>query len=798
MKKITFLTLLLNAFVLFGALPEELVVSSAPGGLFLAGEDICFKNTMNSDFAYEVVRFPEQSKCADGVIKAGENTVLSRLPRGYYALRKKDDANFAVRFAVVSDPAVNPRNPESFFALDAALSSLVPLEDTEKAVEIARRSGTRFIRERGPRFGRVEKERDVIDYSYPLYIEKLFAQAGIKVLSMYHSAPAWSRKERPDNRMPDDLFALYNFSRRTAQKVKAYCPAFEFWNEMDYKGPDSAWDYASALKAASLGYKAGFPEAQVMNGGFAINAGRQKYHHILMQNSMAEYIDILSLHCYGGVSQYCGIMKNNFKFLDKYNANHLKIWYTETGCRAEGKGKRGYRNSKIKKEHTFEQELVVSEFLVKQMTTAQFYGVDRNFYFSIYPCNEERGAKVWGLTHNGSLQVKAGLAAFSTLINNLSYARMLGAACLPENMRGFVYAQPNGTYTLLVWSISQNDTRLHEENIASDFAAKNSFKLPAGALRAENIFGTPIDIRNGSVGVGALPVYITLEKSFACKTVENRKAAERPRQKIDKTIVYQMIFSPEISVARENGPWKSTPSQVAKFNAESARVKLAVYNFSDQIKTGSVAISGCRSYGIDQKPFSIEPMSKKVFIVHLAPDSKKGTVEVNGTFNGMKTGKLSFPFKSEKCGGKLDFIQLPDDAGSWKMMSSGNGYIASKESLWSLDIKCQFSGKSKDKWCYPYCQVKNMPQKGKIAFEIAIDTPVEELKSMFVLLHHANGKYRDLGFKSVKPAGEFQAVELPYSQLTGGGGIKRIAIGVNTRGEKVSYRLRNIRVIPQK
>ena len=798
MKRLYIFTLLLSAAVLFGALPEEIIISSAPGGLFLVGEELCFKNTGNEDLVYEVVRYPETAKCAEGVIKSGAKTILTPLPRGYYVLRKKENTDFAVRFAVVKDPAATPCNPESFFALDAALSALVPQEDTEKAVEIARRSGTRFIRERGPRFGRVEKERDVIDYSHALFIEKLFNKAGIKVLSMYHSAPAWSRNERPANRIPDDLFALYNFSKRTAEKVKQYCPAFEFWNEMDYKGPDSAWDYAAAMKAASLGYKAGFPEAKVMNGGFAINAGRQKYHHILMQNSMAEYLDILSLHCYGGISQYCGIMKNNFKFLDKYNAGHLKIWYTETGCRSEGKGKRSYRNSKVKKEHTFEQEMIVSEFLVKQMTTAQFYGVDRNFYFSIYPCNEEKGAKVWGLTHNGSLQVKAGLAAFSTLINNLSYAKMLGAAKqLPENMRGFVYTHADGTCTLLIWQISLNDTRLHEENIASNFSSKTTYTPPVNVISAENIFGTPLDIKNNSVEVGTLPVYIRIAKPIAVKTAENTKKAVRPKTELDKTIVYQAIFSPEISVEKEKGPWKSTPSQIAKFHDSSARIKLVVYNFSNRIKTGNITISGCRSYGLSDEDFSIEPKSKKVFIVRLAPDSKQGTVVVSGKFNGLETGKLSFPFKAGKTGGTLKHIQLPDDAGSWKMRSSGSGYITSVQSEWCLDIKSTFSEQTKDRWCYPYCKVNNIPPKGKIAFEIAVDTPVDELKNTLVLLHHANGKYRDIKFKTNNMAGKFQTVELPYSQLNNGNGVKRISIGVNTAGEKVSYRVRNIRIIPQ-
>ena len=44
----------------------------------------------------------------------------------------------------------------------------------------------------------------------------------------------------------------------------------EFWNEPDggFAGAQSAWDFASAMKAASLGFRAGAPEVPVLNGAF--------------------------------------------------------------------------------------------------------------------------------------------------------------------------------------------------------------------------------------------------------------------------------------------------------------------------------------------------------------------------------------------------------------------------------------------------------------------------------------------------------------------------------------------------
>lgn len=799
MKKLFLLAALVSCTLLSAVLPEEQIIASSPGGAFLVGEKISFTNNGKQDFAFDVIAFPDKNIPCSGTIQPGKTVTLKTLPPGYYCLQDKSNAEFAVRFAVVSDPAKKPCNPESFFALDGALSSLVPEKNEQLAIELARRSGTRFIRERGPRFGRVEKEKDIIDYSEPLRQIGGFNKAGIQVLSMYHAAPAWSRPERPDEKLPDDLFALYHFSRRTAAKFKDYCPAFEFWNETDYMTPISAWDFASALKAASLGYKAGFPGAKVMNGGFAINAGEQKYHHILMENDIANYLDIISLHCYGGISQYKGIMRRNFAFLDKYNANHLDIWYTETGCRAEGKGHKPFRDSKRLKEHSFSQEMLVSEFLVKQMTTAQYYGVDRNFFFSIYPCNESNGAKVWGLTRYQTLQVKAGYTAFSTLNKTLSYAVPQGKINdLPENTTGFLYKQKDNSYTALVWAISKNDTREHEEDIPYD-NNKKPFTLPVKILAAKSIFGTPIEVKNNSIALGRLPVYLTVSKPLPCTALPGGRKPAGPAKKLDKSIVYQVVFSPALEIGQESGPWKSRPSQIARFKAEQARLRLYVYNFSNEIKTGTVKLSGCRVNGLPDEAFSIEPMSKKCFVLILAPEKKKGTVQITGKFGNLETGKLSFPFTAEKISNAAMPLYLAADAPKWTKMSSGVCTVSDDKANWSLKVRSVFGEKTKDKWCHPFISpnIPNVPG-GKLSLEFAVDSNIAEISSARVVIYYNDSGRQDFQFALPEKAGSFKRLNFTLSRKPNAKKITKISVGANIKGRELEYRVRDLKIIPEK
>ena len=95
MKKWLFLLTVLSGAVLAAASPEEVITSAAPGGLFLEKEKIVFTNSGKTAFEFDVIAFPDENKCAAGVIQPGKSLALAQLPRGYYCLRDKKNADFA-------------------------------------------------------------------------------------------------------------------------------------------------------------------------------------------------------------------------------------------------------------------------------------------------------------------------------------------------------------------------------------------------------------------------------------------------------------------------------------------------------------------------------------------------------------------------------------------------------------------------------------------------------------------------------------------------------------------------------
>lgn len=627
MRRLLFL-LILASFTAVAAEPEELLLPAAPGGAFLEGEELQFDSRLAEDCRWELFSLPDFRKLKTGMARHDSPLRLDSLPHGYYLLKIPAGD---LRFAVLPDPAKSTTPADSFFALDAALSVLVREQDAEKAVELARRSGVKCIRDRTPNWAKTEKEQGKIDFGAFYRHAKLFAEKGIQILSMYHSVPAWSHTIRPNKRMPDDLMALYNYSRQLSSHFRGIFPAFEFWNESDYGGVDSVWDYAACLKAASLGYRAGNPDAVILNGGFAIEAGDLPYHHVLMKNGAGYYFDVLALHSYGGISGYPLFLKKAFQFLREYDCGGKPVWYTETGCRAEGKAEAPFQNHI--REHTPEQELLIAEFLVKQMISAQYCGAKRNFYFSLYPCNEEGGAKAWGLFRNRTLEVKAGFVAFATLISELGDAVLEGALKkAPPGMIGYAYRQPDGSRTLVVWRLSENDRRLHEEGLRFSDDAGVSF-VPAGEtekLSAVNLFGTPLP--KGQIQVGRMPVYIRNASEQEVIPPVRQVGTSHPRQEVDPTIVFQLFLPEEVGIVNEEGPWKSKPRQRADFKDEPCHAKLRIYNFDHQKKKGNINISGAE-YACDaSEEFELDPMSQREFDLQIHPVGAPDTFQTSSKF----------------------------------------------------------------------------------------------------------------------------------------------------------------------
>ncbi len=578
---------------------------------------------------------------------------------------------------------------------------------------------------------------------------------------------------------------------------------WEFWNEQDiHFAPESAWDYAAAMKAAYLGFKAGDPTLPVALGAIA-RTYLMNYCNIMMDNGLSDYIDIFNIHTYAPLKDYPKLLNGIHAYLKRYNMSNRPIWFTENGSRAEGPARIDSYMPGVKA-HSPEQELLVAEYLPKAMIYLQSLGVDRDFFFLLSPYSEQNGTKDWGLMRR-DFTVKPGYAAFSNLINNLGSAKFEGTVKLGKGIRGFLYRQSDGRQTLAFWSLSELDTEDNSPNRRITDPIERHFTIPAqnGTYTGNNIFGTPFKVVATD---GKLRLMSTRMISYVNNLANQKptipfqavvKSGAPHHVNYDRTIVYRVELTDDFIL--------SHGKDYAEVKKERAVLKLQVWNLSCQGKCGEVEIRGGKTIGLPGR-FTIPAFSKVEFPLKFTPntnDNHAGRMEINGKFNGKGTSRLIIPMFLP---GKLVLasrqvkLQGILDPKKWRANSSGKMSISYDKTEQAVKFETQFSGEG-DFWVYPEYILEFPTETLKNACGIAFEVkaaPADGIKKMLVM--GVTGKQKEQGKSAWYPAGnpatkweERVARINPYDLNPSD--IKMLRIGLNSKVSHMTYWLRNVRIL---
>lgn len=801
---------------------DRIVHATAPAAMFTVNEELRFEceplrfytDVQPAELKWSVADWKGKN-VANGVWPDGGRTplTLNPLPTGYYTMTLAANGIPFIgerSFMVVADPGTRKRNENTFFALMTAQSQTGRVDRKnnrfsgfgyEVISEAAHRAGAQIVRDCFS-WNRIAANPKKIQYYEFDDNADLLHDRGISIHNAITDCPGYTRGRLGS--LPSDLVAAYHFSGLAAQTFKGKINYWGFWNEPEFGAyRDGAWDLAAAMKAVYLGFKSGDRNVPVLMPGIALTPIRN-YYQVAMDNGLADYIDIFNIHTYRTLREYPEMMINILEFMKRNNMSNRPVWFTETGSDADGSGRINSYKQGLKV-HNADQELIQAEFLPKAMVYLQSMGVDRDFFFILASLNERGGNKDWGMLR-WDYTAKPAVAAFATLTEMLGNAAYLGTLNLGNNIRAFLYQQPDDTQSVVCWTLSELDTQPNEPNLKPEKMFSATAVLPAanGNYSGRDIFGVPFQLQAKACkltfNVNRFPCYISgLGGLKADKPFVPRKTAFAPdKVDYDRTVIIRADFDDkDFQLAGEKDSLHMA--------GDKGKLTFQIFNLSDQPKSGTLKLEGGSFTNIPQE-ITLPPFGKYEFTSEFTPVLEKGKFQVNlravGNFNAKRTSPLVIPIFATGqmlATGRKDDMPTMVDPANWRAYSSGKMQISYDKEEQALMCQVEFPPNT-PKWVYPEYDLQ-LPQES-LAHAKAIEFEVKH------------------NFRSVNPAevqvvieksGKRNAVWLSYPPPAINKWEKRtvlfdrkkfdpadiviVRIGMAPFVEKGTYWIRNIRII---
>lgn len=716
-------------------------------------------------------------------------------------------------FAVVVDPAKRIHARDPFFGVDTAqswlampgnLKSRFYSGDSYRLVsELVRLAGITHVRDR---LAWNEVNISPGQYRWGRYMTNadLLSERGIRISSVYARCPAFTQTVSP--RLPDDLLATWRFARDASVAFRGKVGNWEVWNEQDiHYAPEPVWEFAATLKTAYLGHKAGAPEIPVLPGAVC-SMVRSSYDDGMYANDVARYAEAVNFHTYSAPVRYPRIFAELRAFMEKSGIGNRAVWITENGTNLEGPGQSKSILPGLSA-HSPEQELLVAEFLPKSQILLMMEGVARSYFFVFSPYNERGGKKDWGLLRRDGT-VKPAYAAFSTLTSQLAAAKLLGEIKTVPEMRLFLFAQPDGSQTIVFWSRSGIDTAYEAIQWDGNFHDRRfTLSVPSGSYVQTDIMGgyRTADAKNGVLELHStrFPSYVSGLSGLKADTVPfpaGRLETTSPAGDEDPSIVIKPYLN-------KNDFQITNLKSLANLEKKEGRIHLDIWNFSPERKRGTLLVTGASMKKLPEV-LELPPFGKLGLDLILEPAiPEKGAIQeigISGRFNGKKISHASIPvhLNSIMFRNTREIPLNARDPRRWRRNDSAlKSVISYDEKEKALRFDAEWG--EKYAWIYPE-YVLDLPKESfrngaMLAFEIkSVQDKVEnDFNYTYVMLadknirEHGKAEYIDYP----RPLTEwetrcvpFHSVKMPLDS------VKMIRIGMNPKGKKLTFWIRNLRL----
>ena len=759
------------------------------------------------------------AECAKGICGPADAAIeIRNLPLGHYRFYIREKASHGLwskplTFARIVDFSSRRLNPDMPYAMGSCQSVLVGLDapqgvrnpltpenSSEIISELEKLAGLGFVREYmswggyNPRPGVFEwggrNEQNA----------NLLSQRGIRIVTFLVSCPQWTSGTHYTG-LPQDFMALYRFTREAAGHFKNKIVAWELDNEIDGR-PDSApaWEFAAAQKVAYLGLKAGNPAANFLFVSVSATSGPPNlFTEMVMQNGMSSYFDTYNFHLYRANAYYPDFIKPTVQAQKDFLKKHgmaKPIWVTEVGVYGEGDGQsQADIPGTTVREHGEEQERMQAESLVKSQITMQSLGIEKTFSFVFPPYNE--GGKVWGLLRY-DYTVKPAYVALANLTEQLGQSTFLGTIDLAPQVFGFLFADPDGSRTLVAWTKDSDRTV--------------SFKDRARGLRMVDLLGKQMLLvpENGdyTATVGRYPVYLRGLRDLKPtepSVTHDTAATSAPTEDQDKEVVLRIVFN-------ENQTILGRTAVLLDYRTDN-QVGLDIFNFGKEAKVVALRNLG-KGYELQGSPLEVRvpPMQCRTIPITIKFTSPEITVLKIGATVGRKhvsslVVPVSFPLETNPAyrAQKL----LTEDASRWHANSAGKMQIEFDSQEQAIRLQTTFPKEQpldSSAWIYPEYLLKLPEESMAKAVGISFDVKVKEFDTSYVdanlmaVMENATDVYYSYKLKIGHKGWQTVVITLQGAAPAefGPEAIKILRIGMNPQADDFTYWLKNVKVYYKK
>lgn len=450
-----------------------------------------------------------------------------------------------------------------------------------------------------------------------------------------------------------DLAEVYRSVRLAAEKAGEGVEWWEYLNESDSNGVP-AWHVAACLKAASLALKAARPGALLAPPSEHATF-MKRYDDVLFASDIGKYVDFMNYHFYSTLAVLPAQLSVYRSRAAAAGLRHRPCFATEAGTYIEGTGKAAVtgRWDGLRSQDSL-QEICVAEYLPKLYSLCRMWGVRRTFAFSFRPKNEQRGAKDWCWAVRRDGTVRPGYAAFSTMVEKLDGATLLGyAGATEKDVAIYAYRRRDGTITLTFWTQSEVETSLFGHGVFAGPDPMNRkffLRVPDGEYALTDMCGAQIGkVKPASGGrldlvATRYPQYLEGLHAVYNSFTSGRKLFLPPvdpgvpqRDPAGKDEDLSVVIRPTYNA--EDFSFAKGVADRAVLAKDEGRVMFFCWNLSDKAKKGSLRVVSGKVSGVEGKTLVLPPMGSQVLVGKV----KKGDIAdgmlltVDGVFGGKRT-----------------------------------------------------------------------------------------------------------------------------------------------------------------